>query len=482
MENAALYIRVSTSEQTEFSPDAQKKALLNYAKINNIVVDPSNIFVDEGISGRKAEKRPAFMSMIGKARLKPRPFDVILVHKFDRFARSREDSVVYKTMLLKECGVKVISITESIEDDKFSIILESMLEAMAEYYSINLSEEVKKGMTEKALRGGLQSIACFGYEIKNNSLIIVPEEAKIVSFIFDEYINHDQSCFKIARILNSQGVKTKRGNKIEKAFIEYILQNPVYCGYLRWTPTGALKRNFNNPDSIIVRGKHEPIIPKEIFNKVQDKYKLNKQLTKKNARPSNEYKHWLSGLVHCVNCNGILAHHNNKYPIFGCSNYGKGKCSTANSISVRKLEKLVINSIKKTLDNISQNNYNLNIEPKKKDTSQIESLKRQLERIKENKKRINEIFVSGIDTIEEYTENKKKLHDKEKEIEDKIKKLDSDDFAISPMQLKQSLEDLYNSLLDKDCDKEIKSRMLRDVISKIIYDKPNQSVYIFYQA
>ena len=141
---AAAYIRVSTEDQTEYSPEAQLKALRRYAAQNNMVLDDRYIFSDEGISGRKAEKRPGFMSMIAHAKSREHPFDVILVHKFDRFARSREDSVVYKSMLRRECNVRVISITESIEDDKFSVILEAMLEAMAEYYSINLSDEVKK--------------------------------------------------------------------------------------------------------------------------------------------------------------------------------------------------------------------------------------------------------------------------------------------------------------------------------------------------
>ena len=117
--NVALYIRVSTEDQLEFSPDAQKKSLIEYAKKNNYQIDERYIFMDEGISGTSAKRRPAFMRMIATAKAKPKPFDAILVHKFDRFARSREDSVVYKSLLRKECGIKVISITEQLEDDKF---------------------------------------------------------------------------------------------------------------------------------------------------------------------------------------------------------------------------------------------------------------------------------------------------------------------------------------------------------------------------
>lgn len=125
IKRGACYIRVSTNDQLEFSPDAQLKAIKKYAKDKNIIIDDDYVFVDEGISGRKASKRPAFQEMIKIARSKPKKFDVILVHKFDRFARSREDSVVYKSLLKKECDIRVVSITESIEDDKFSVIFGS---------------------------------------------------------------------------------------------------------------------------------------------------------------------------------------------------------------------------------------------------------------------------------------------------------------------------------------------------------------------
>jgi len=97
--NGACYIRVSTDDQTEFSPDAQLRAIKEYAKRNNIVLTKEHIYIDEGISGKRADKRPAFQLMIATAKSKPKPFDVILVHKFDRFARSREDSVVNKSLL-----------------------------------------------------------------------------------------------------------------------------------------------------------------------------------------------------------------------------------------------------------------------------------------------------------------------------------------------------------------------------------------------
>ena len=156
-QEAACYIRVSTEDQTEYSPEAQRRALEHYARQHQLTISPEHVYIDAGISGRRAETRPAFMAMIAAAKKRPPPFSVILVHKFDRFARNREDSIVYKSMLRRQCGVQVVSITEHLEDDKMSLILEAMLEAMAEYYSINLGDEVRKGMREKARRGELQT-------------------------------------------------------------------------------------------------------------------------------------------------------------------------------------------------------------------------------------------------------------------------------------------------------------------------------------
>ena len=115
MKNGALYIRVSTDKQEELSPDAQKRLMLDYARENNIIVTEDSIYWEIGISGRKADKRPAFRQMIAAAKSQEHPYDVILVWKFSRFARNQEESIVYKS-LLKKAGVEVISVSEPLPD------------------------------------------------------------------------------------------------------------------------------------------------------------------------------------------------------------------------------------------------------------------------------------------------------------------------------------------------------------------------------
>ena len=136
------YIRVSTHDQEEISPDSQENLLREYAARNNIVI--LKIFSDLGISGRKAEKRPGFQEMVGLAKGSDHPVDLILVWKFSRFARNQEESIVYKSLLSKN-SVDVVSVSEPLIDGPFGSLIERIIEWMDEYYSIRLSGEVMRG-------------------------------------------------------------------------------------------------------------------------------------------------------------------------------------------------------------------------------------------------------------------------------------------------------------------------------------------------
>ena len=155
------YIRVSTHDQEEISPDSQENLLREYATRNNIVI--LKIFSDLGISGRKAEKRPGFQEMVGLAKGSDHPVDLILVWKFSRFARNQEESIVYKSLLKKQHNVEVVSISEPLSDNPFGSLIERIIEWMDEYYSIRLSGEVFRGMKENATRGAYQARPPLGY-------------------------------------------------------------------------------------------------------------------------------------------------------------------------------------------------------------------------------------------------------------------------------------------------------------------------------
>ncbi len=466
MKIGAIYIRVSTDDQTEYSPDAQKRALLEYAKKNDIAISNNHIFVDEGISGRKAEKRPAFMCMIGMAKTQPRPFDVILVHKFDRFARSREDSIVYKSMLRKECGIAVVSITEHIEDDKFAVIMEAMLEAMAEYYSINLAEEVKKGMTEKALRGEYQAYAPFGYRMENGKLVIDELQADTVRSIFDNYLHHNMSFFAIARKLNDSGIKTIRGNLWENRTVKYVLQNPVYKGYVRWNPEGKhdlRQHKYAGDNFIIAKGSHVPIVSEEVFDAVAEKIESGYRSCRK--RPPETLANWLGGVLRCSNCGGTLS--SGGRGGFQCTNYSKGKCNVSHYISFARANAAVLDALKECIDT---KEFAYDVPPQKDKLTEISELKTQLKRLNAREARAKEAFLAGIDTIEEYREFRSLCQKEQAQLEARIEELVNDRPTENREEMCRRISSVYD-LLCSDAGTSDKNVAIKSITDHITYDK-----------
>lgn len=472
MKTAAAYIRVSTEDQIEYSPGSQLKAIRDYAQKNGMLLPDQFIFIDEGISGRKAEKRPEFMKMIGMAKLKPKQFDVILLWKFSRFARNREDSIVYKSMLRKQCGIDVISVSEQLGEDKTSILIEALIEAMDEYYSINLAEEVRRGMTEKAQRGEVVSVPPFGYKVRDNVFIPDPETAPIVKMIFQKYLN-GQGCLEIAKELNSMGIRTRRGNKWENRGVEYVLKNVVYIGKLTWTPNKTKTSNGKSEDKIVTDGKHEPIIDKAVFDNVQNIMLEKKKIYTKNSRQSsNEFM--LKGFLKCSNCGGALVYAANSR--VQCNKYSKGKCEISHSASLKKLNASVISAIKNDLETQDFKIYKKSeIKPQNNNISStlIDKERKKLERIKE-------AYEAGVDTLEEYRINKEKILRTISEIEKNINDT-KPDFKEDYQKLNLTIEKNLNVLENPKYSEAIKNLILRSFVRQIVYVKKNRSIEIFYQ-
>lgn len=486
---AAAYIRVSTHMQEELSPEAQKRLLLDYAKQNGYFIPEEFIYMEKGISGKKADKRPEFMRMISAAKQKPAPFQAILVWKFSRFARNQEESIVYKSLLKKQCGIDVISISEPLVDGPFGSLIERIIEWMDEYYSIRLSGEVTRGMTEKALKGGYLARPPLGYRIerKGEPPVIVPEEAEIVRLIFDKYVNESYMPFKLARYLNEHGFKTSHGKPFERRSIEYIVCNPVYCGMTRWYRTHNETNEIRDESEwIIAQGHHEPIISKELFEAAQERFKSTYQ--PRGARPSVTYKHWLSGLVKCPNCGRTMIAkvikdktYNRNYCYFTCHGYSKGKCLKPGNVSSKLLEPEIIAAIK---DATSNDNLRFSIRQKLPTDSSIDELvllNKQLERITLKETRIKEAYRNGIDTLEEYKENKQILANERFEVEKKIEKLTAtQSHEQIEEQMRERIHSVYDILISDQFNDETKSEVLRSIVEKIIWYKDENTAEVYY--
>lgn len=476
MKTAAAYIRVSTEEQTEFSPESQLKAIRKYAKEHDMILPEEFIFTDEGISGRKAEKRPAFQQMIGTAKLKPKPFDVILLWKFSRFARNREDSIVYKSMLRKQCGIDVVSISEQIGEDKTSILIEALIEAMDEYYSLNLAEEVKRGMMEKFSRGGVVSQPPFGYSARDG--VFTPNEhADTVRMIFSDYLS-GMGARAIARKLNELGICTAKGHNFENRTVEYILTNPVYIGKLRRSKNGrdTLDRYHQSKENtIIVDGSHTPIIDIDTFENVQEKISGAKKHYPKYSRQA-PVEFMLKGMVRCSNCGATLTLQS-KHGGLQCHNYARGACKVSHFIKLGKLNTLITDRIKADFEN---NFFDIDINiTSQSDDSNNQAIESAIAREEKKLQRIHEAYEAGIDTLDEYKERKEKI---QLSIDNLKRQIKTTTPEKSPAELlKGKVGECMDFLESSQSSENLKNVMLRSFVEKIIFVRPAGAVEIYYR-
>lgn len=473
MKIAAAYIRVSTEDQTEFSPDSQLKEIRKYAKAHDMILPDEFVFADEGISGRRSDKRPEFQRMIGTAKIKPKPFDVILLWKFSRFARNREDSIVYKSMLRKQCGIEVISISEQLSEDKTSILIEALIEAMDEYYSLNLAEEVKRGMSEKFSRGGVVSQPPFGYRMQDGIFAPDEEAAPIVQMIFRDYLD-GTPVRTIAQKLNEIGIKSRHGNAWENRTVEYLLTNPVYIGKLRRSKTGDRSDRYHENDEL-VDGQHQPIITPEMFDAVQARRADTKKMYKKYARCGQRVQFMLKGLVRCDRCGGTLVMSSSNKSL-QCHNYARGKCKVSHSISVAKLNALVLDKLREDLSN-PQFLAALKMSKPASADSPFPAL---IAREEKKLDRIRQAFEAGVDTLEEYKANKKRITDAIESLrmqqEAALPLSDTDDLLTFTGRLRASLD----TLSDPCASELLKNMTLRAIIEQIIFVKPSGRIEIVY--
>ena len=298
------YCRYSTDMQREESIDAQLRAIRDYAERNGITIVAE--YIDRAQSATSAQ-RPEFQRMIKDS--DNGGFSVVIVHKLDRFSRDRYDSMFYKRAL-KRNGVSLLSVTENLDDSPESIVLESVLEGMAEYYSKNLAREVEKGKRESALKcqhvGGTPPL---GYNVGAGKRYVINErEAEAVRLIF-RWVRDGKSYDDTIAELNRRGYKSKRGGSFGKNTLYSILKNEKYYGlytYNRSSPKDVDgKRNGHKhkprEEWITIENGVPPIISKTEFDAVQ-KIMTGRMQTRKHSHAKETYL--LTGKMVCSVCGG----------------------------------------------------------------------------------------------------------------------------------------------------------------------------------
>ena len=258
---AVIYARYSSDNQREESIEGQIRECTAYAEKNDITIVKH--YIDRAISA-KTDNRPQFQQMIKDSDKKL--FDIVLVWKLDRFARNRYDSARYKTQL-KRNGVKLMSATEIISEGPEGIILESVLEGYAEYYSADLAEKVVRGQTENILKGRCNGgRGTFGYTLDSERKFhIDPLASPFVLESFTKY-RDGLTMKEIRDWLNENGIKNPVGGEFTYNSVEHMLKNRRYIGELKFR-------------DVVVPNAIPPIIPLELFEDVQEKMSTAQKMT-----------------------------------------------------------------------------------------------------------------------------------------------------------------------------------------------------------
>lgn len=477
---AAAYIRVSTDDQVEISPDSQLVEIRKYAEREGYMLLDEHIYADEGISGKKADKRPAFQQMIATAKEKSDAFDAILVWKFSRFARNQEESIFYKSILRSKCGVDVISVTEPLLEGPFGSLIERIIEWMDEFYSLRLSQEVKRSMTLNAYNGVRQTIASFGYRIDPSGLMVPDEvEAPIVRRIFADFAE-GKGMYNIACHLNAEGVRTHRGNPMEHRTIEYILRNPVYIGKLRWNPAGKTRRNFEHPGIVVADGKHEPLISPELWEQAQERMAETKARWQYKAKPTYNAKFWLQGLLRCANCGGTLIWVNPHY--VKCNNYAKGRCTTSQNTPWEVIGPAVLAQIEADAVGIGKLNVNVVYKSTSGNNRRDIAVKARTQAL--NKlARLKDAYLNGVIELDEFARTKKELEASvaaaESDIAAADKAADRDTvIANFRKEIARALEDIKSPETSIDQ----KNIAAKSIIEACFYNKTASTVELIYRT
>lgn len=327
-DNAVIYARFSSSGQREESIEGQLRECREYA--DRLGLNVIGEYADHALTGTN-DKRPDFQRMIRDS--SKGQFQVLIVWKSDRFARNRYDSAIYKARL-KQNGVRVLYAKESIPDGPEGIILESVMEGYAEYYSANLSQNVKRGLYDSALKLGWLGQRVYGLRPgADGRYEIDPATAPIVRRIFEEYAT-GRPTVEICRKLNEEGYRTIRGNRWNKNSLRGMLKNQKYCGIYEYA-------------DIRVEDGIPAIVSKELFEKVQ---KMTTRHHEKPAAKKIDGGFLLTGKLFCGHCGELMTGDGGTsktgrvYQYYTCNNRRLKKCDKKRA-SKQWIEDLIVQKL-----------------------------------------------------------------------------------------------------------------------------------------
>lgn len=326
---AVIYARYSSSGQREESIEGQVRDCREFARRSGLRVVA--VYPDRALSGT-SDQRPMFQKMIRDS--ESGAFSAVICWKMDRFARNRYDAAIYKARL-RQHGVRLLYAKESIPEGPEGIILESIMEGFAEYYSANLSQNVKRGNYESALKRQTLGVKVYGLrKAADGTFEPDPDKAPIVQRIFAEYAAGKSTVDIIAR-LNASGLRTATGRPFNANSIRRILQNEKYAGVYRYLDI------IEDPHGI------PPLVSRETFDKVQELLKMHHE---KPALKKEDGGFLLTGKLFCGHCGEPMTsyagtgHNGTTYRYYICNAARKKKCDKKKNPK-QELEDLVVRKL-----------------------------------------------------------------------------------------------------------------------------------------
>ncbi len=451
--NGVIYARYSSDNQREESIDGQLRECKAFAEKNDIRIIDS--YIDRALSA-KTDNRPAFQQMINDS--SKGLFDVIIVWKLDRFARNRYDSAHYKN-LLKKNGVKVVSATEAISSGAEGIILESVLEGMAEYYSAELAEKVSRGMKENALKckyngGGVP----LGYYIdESKHFQIDPSVAPFVAECFQHYAD-GMTMKQICDEMNMKGLKNSRGGKISLDVISRMLTNRKYLGEYTF-------------QDITIKDGIPAIISESLFEKVQDR------LAKTKKAPSShkaDDDYILTPKLFCGKCKSFMVGESgrakgNRYSYYKCVNAKRTKSCDKKAVKKDWIENIVVKQVMDTImdDDLIERIIDSILKTLESENTTVPILKKELSETEKSIKNMINAIEQGIIT----KSTKQRLDELEKRKEELEIQIAEENIK-QPKLTREQLEFWFHKFRKFDFNKlEYRRRLIDSFVNAVIlYD------------
>lgn len=502
---AVIYARVSTKEQA----DGQKESITDQIKIcKKSIADHGWELVAEPYmdteSGHLIEERLGFQKLMQDA--SAYKFDLVVVKDFDRFARNKSYATKARDDL-KKLFIQTYAITTPVEpkspklydptDDDLGIMVEGFSDTMAELERNKIRRRMMMGKVAIAKAGKIPNNVPYGYKIKRwfdergkaqRKVVVNEEEAKVVRWIFDEYIK-GKGALNIAFQLTEKGIKPPRSQFWRAQAIKYIIQNKTYTGKVLWGWRHAdykknKQRKLREHKGLIEDGEHKTIIPEPIFELAQKEKKIRGNSQKGRAQMSRGL---LTGIAKCIRCGSgvtyLTRHHNRnkKNPKWNntttyeylCGGYKYSGICQRRVVSAIKLEDFVVNSIRNLINNPTARErliFDRNLEITDNMKADYDHGTKMLHDIDRRRNRVKEAYETGIDSLEVYAGNMKRLEEEKNKYH-----VVTDDYQIKLQKLnegREQLEKFTRSIEDfeklwAESEFQEKKHFLRQVIKEV---------------